>query len=100
MRTGPLWLLSAAAARRESLVALLFTSALAAHPPLALAGGGPFGIDHRVAYDDSGIWARSDQNALIDSMMAVVGVGALWEGGDDRFGKPSGSLSTPECSAG
>jgi undecaprenyl-diphosphatase len=79
--------LSAAAARRESLVALLLTSALAAHPPLALAGGGPIGIDHRVTYDDSGIWARSNQNALIDSMMAVVGVGAVLEGGEDRLGK-------------
>ncbi|HEY7890092.1 MAG TPA: phosphatase PAP2 family protein [Steroidobacteraceae bacterium] len=84
---GPLCVLSAAAARRESLVALLLTSALAAHPPLALAGGGPIGIDHRVTYDDSGIWARSNQNALIDSMMAVVGVGAVLEGGEDRLGK-------------
>ena len=66
---------------------MLFTAALAAYAPAALAGGGPFGIDHRVTYDDSGIWARSNQNALIDSMMAVVGVGALYEGGEDRLGK-------------
>lgn len=66
---------------------MLFAAALAAHPPVVLAGGGLFGIDHRVTYDDSGIWARSNQNALIDSMMAVVGVGALWEGGQDRLGK-------------
>lgn len=66
---------------------MLFTAALAAYAPAALAGGGPFGIDHRVTYDDSGIWARSKQNALIDSMMAVVGVGALYEGGEDRLGK-------------
>jgi PAP2 superfamily len=60
---------------------------LVAHAPAALAGGGPLGIDHRLAYDDSGIWARSNQNALINSMMAFVGVGALWEGSDDRLGK-------------
>lgn len=60
---------------------------LAAHAPVALAGGGPLGIDYRLSYDNSGIWARSNQNALIDSMMAVVGVGALWEGGEDRLGK-------------
>ena len=60
---------------------------LAAHAPVALAGGGPIGIDYRLSYDDSGIWARSNQNALIDGMMAFVGVGALWEGGDDRLGK-------------
>lgn len=87
MRTGPLCPPSADAARRTSRIALLFAAALAAHPPVAHAGGGPFGIDHRVTYDDSGIWARSNQNALIDSMMAVVGVGALWEGGEDRLGK-------------
>lgn len=85
MRTGPPP--SATAARRTSRIAILFAAALAAHAPVVLAGGGLFGIDHRVTYDDSGIWARSNQNALIDSMMAVVGVGALWEGGEDRLGK-------------
>jgi PAP2 superfamily len=60
---------------------------LAVHAPVALAGGGPLGIDYRLSYDDSGIWARSNQNALINSMMAIVGVGALWEGGEDRLGK-------------
>lgn len=60
---------------------------LVAHAPPALAGGGPLGIDYRLSYDDSGIWARSNQNALINGMMAVVGVGALWEGGQDRIGK-------------
>jgi hypothetical protein len=30
----------------------------------AWAGGGPFGIDHRVTYDDSGIWNRSIQKNL------------------------------------
>jgi acid phosphatase family membrane protein YuiD len=60
---------------------------LAVHTPAALAGGGPLGIDYRLDYDDSRIWARSNQNALINSMMAIVGVGALWEGGEDRLGK-------------
>ncbi|MGB6486373.1 MAG: phosphatase PAP2 family protein [Steroidobacteraceae bacterium] len=60
---------------------------LAVHAPVALAGGGPLGIDYRLSYDNSGIWARSNQNALIDGMMALVGVGTLWEGGDDRLGK-------------
>jgi hypothetical protein len=60
---------------------------LAAHAPAALAGGGPLGIDYRLTYDNSGIWARSNQRALLDSMMAVVSAGALWEGGEDRLGK-------------
>lgn len=76
-----------ATARRTLLAASLLVALLAAHTPAALAGGGPLGIDSRLSYDNSGIWARSNQNALIDSMMAVVGVGALWEGGDDRLGK-------------
>ena len=72
---------------RATLAALLLATAFAARAPSALAGGGPLGIDYRLSYDNSGIWARSNQNALIDSMMAVVGVGALWEGGNDRLGK-------------
>jgi len=69
------------------LAAWLLAALLAAHTPAALAGGGPLGIDSRLSYDNSGIWARSNQDALIDSMVALVGVGALWEGGDDRLGK-------------
>ncbi|HEY2038007.1 MAG TPA: phosphatase PAP2 family protein [Steroidobacteraceae bacterium] len=72
---------------RTTLAALLLATACATQAPLALAGGGPLGIDYRLSYDNSGIWARSNQNALIDSMIAVVGVGALWEGGNDRLGK-------------
>src|SRR5579872_7428215 len=65
----------------------LLAATLIAHAPLTLAGSGPLGIDYRLSYDNSGIWARSKQNALIDSMMAIVGAGALWDGGEDRLGK-------------
>jgi len=57
------------------------------HGAAAWAGGGPFGIDHRIGYDNSGIWARSNQNALIDLMLAGEFAGALWEGGEDRIGR-------------
>jgi len=60
---------------------------LLAAPGSAHAGSGPLGIDSRLTYDDSGIWKRSTQNALIDGMIGVVAVGALWEGGEDRLGK-------------
>lgn len=73
--------------KRASFAVLLLFCTLSVHAPLALAGGGPLGIDHRLTYDDSGIWARSNQNAVIYSMMAVVGGGALWEGGETRIGK-------------
>ena len=39
----------------------------------AHAGGGPLGIDHRVHYDDSGIWKRSNQNALMYGTIGTVG---------------------------
>ncbi len=69
-----------------ALVALLLIG-LSADPAPVYAAGGPLGIDSRLTYDNSGIWARSNQDAVIDSMMAIVGIGALWEGGDDRLGK-------------
>ncbi len=53
----------------------------------AHAGGGPLGIDHRLSYDDSGVWARSNQNALIELMITGVIGAAVWEGGEDRLGR-------------
>ncbi len=56
-------------------------------PGCADAASGPFGIDHPVAYDDSGIWARHDQ-LLLEKMVLVTELGgALWLGGKDRLGK-------------
>ncbi|MCE9661282.1 MAG: phosphatase PAP2 family protein [Burkholderiales bacterium] len=49
----------------------------------ALAGG----IDHKVPFDDSGIWKRSNQLLLENSTILLVLGGALWEGSDDRFGR-------------
>lgn len=50
------------------------------------AAGGPFGIDQRVAYDNSGIWKRSYQTDLAAGTALFVIGGALWEGGDSMFG--------------
>ena len=71
------------------LHAALAVLLIGAGAPLALAGGdrGPFGIDYRVSYDNSGIWARSNQEFVIYGMIGVVVAGALWEGGTDRLGK-------------
>ena len=52
----------------------------------ALAGGGPLGIDHRLHYDNSGIWKRSDQNVLMYGTILTVGGGALAFGDEDTFG--------------
>jgi undecaprenyl-diphosphatase len=58
-------------------------------PLTAHAGGGPFGIDHRLSYDNSGIWKKSNQKILLYSTLATVGIGALAEGDSTEFGETS-----------
>jgi hypothetical protein len=65
-----------------ALLVLLLT-----HAPACRAGGGPFGIDHEWSYDNNGIWARKNQVALEVGLLAFEVGGAVWEGGDDRFGR-------------
>jgi undecaprenyl-diphosphatase len=60
---------------------------LLASVPVCRAGGGPFGIDHEWSYDNSGICNRRYQNALVYGLIGGEVVGALWEGGDTRFGR-------------
>ncbi|HEY6356512.1 MAG TPA: phosphatase PAP2 family protein [Burkholderiaceae bacterium] len=64
----------------------LWLIGVCASPP-ACAGGGPFGFDSRLTYDDSGIWARRYQDALIGALIVGELGGALWEGGEERFGR-------------
>lgn len=70
---------------RALLLALL--CALPSVP--ALAAGGPLGIDQRIAFDESGPWARRNQLALEFGSIATVAALALWEGGDTRLGRTS-----------
>jgi hypothetical protein len=70
---------------RRGQRAALFSLLLAA-APAAFAGGGPFGIDHEWSYDNRGIWARPKQEVLEYAMIAFEVGGAVWEGGDSRFG--------------
>jgi membrane-associated phospholipid phosphatase len=51
------------------------------------AGGGPLGIDHRLSYDNSGVWARHNQDLLEGLTLATVVGGALWEGGESELGQ-------------
>jgi PAP2 superfamily len=53
----------------------------------AYAAGGPLGIDHRLGYDNSGIWKRSYQNDLLGLMVVGEVAGGIWEGGETRLGK-------------
>lgn len=45
------------------------------------------GIDHLVPYDDSGIWNRTNQEILEYGLPILMVGGALWEGGESRFGR-------------
>ena len=48
--------------------------------------GGPLGIDHRLHYDDSGIWKRTNQNILMYGSIVTVAGGALAFGDQDKLG--------------
>jgi undecaprenyl-diphosphatase len=67
------------------LSSLLLCLALLA-PGDAFASGGPLGIDHRVHYDNSGIWKRSNQNVLMYGTITTVVGGALVFGDQDKLG--------------
>lgn len=74
-RAKPLWM---------GLQLLLVAIALTV-PAFARAGG-PFGIDHVVAYDNSGIWKRSYQQDLAVGTAVLVLGGASWIGDEDPLG--------------
>jgi hypothetical protein len=52
----------------------------------ARAGGGPLGIDHELAFDQSGIWGRNYQVGLEYGVVAMELAGALWFGNDNELG--------------
>ncbi|MGH8160937.1 MAG: phosphatase PAP2 family protein [Gammaproteobacteria bacterium] len=53
----------------------------------AWAGGGPLHIDHRLPYDNSGIWARNRQKEIFGLVALTTIGGALWQGSEDRLGR-------------
>ncbi len=55
-------------------------------PGSAIASGGPLGIDHRLHYDNSGIWKRTNQKALMYGTIITVAGGALAFGDHDKLG--------------
>lgn len=56
-------------------------------PAAAFAGGGPLGIDHKLAYDDRGIFKRQTQKNLLTLMVAGEIAGGIWEGDQSRLGR-------------
>src|SRR5579863_10400115 len=67
--------------------AWLITLLLVARVPACLAGGGPFGIDNEWSYDNAGIWKCNYQEFLEYGLIVGEVGGALWEGGETRFGR-------------
>lgn len=51
--------------------------------PFADAGG----IDYKVPLDESGIWQRSTQKAVLAASVTLTVAGALWEGGETQLGR-------------
>jgi membrane-associated phospholipid phosphatase len=73
--------------RARGASALVFIILAVGAPACALAGGGPLGIDHILTYDNRGVWKRDYQLALIYGLLTAESVGAVWEGGQSRWGR-------------
>jgi undecaprenyl-diphosphatase len=69
---------------RRGLCILMLAGGLVASG-MAWAGG-PLGIDHRVNYDNSGIWRRQNQKFLMGATVATVVGGSLLLGDQDKLG--------------
>jgi len=65
---------------------LLLIGVCAAVPLRVARAGGPLGIDHRIAYDNSGIWARGNQKTLMGATILTVVGGSLAFGDQDKLG--------------
>lgn len=75
-------------ARRAGPCSLLLIGLLAGGLPAGSAlAGGPLGIDHRVAYDDSGIWNRNVQKGLAAGVALTTVGGAVFADSDTRLGR-------------
>jgi undecaprenyl-diphosphatase len=68
----------------RNIAVLVFAGLLAS---AGFAGSGPFGIDHRLALDETGIWSRENQTLVeVGSAVLLLG-GALAEGSETRLGR-------------
>jgi hypothetical protein len=60
---------------------------LLAAPLLAPQAASTSGLDHRIGYDNSGIWSLTSQRAVLGALLVAEAGGALWEGGETRLGR-------------
>lgn len=65
---------------------LLFAVLMVVVPVTAQAASGPFGIDHLITYDNSGIWQRHTQKVLMGATIVTVVGGSLLLGDQDKLG--------------
>jgi hypothetical protein len=79
---------------RAARAAAALCSAVALLGVVPARAGGFLGIDHRWAYDDSGVWRRSNQLILMDSLIGGEVLCALWEGGQTHFGNEVAAVSS------
>jgi undecaprenyl-diphosphatase len=68
--------------RRKYLVSLAAMLAASSASMCALAG-----LDHKVTYDNSGIWNRNVQKGVEYTVLGTEIAGAAWEGGETELGK-------------
>lgn len=67
---------------------ILLFSLLCLKLQLSLADSAGFlGIDHRLPFDNSGIWSRDTQTAVEVGSAGLLVLGALYEGGESKLGK-------------
>jgi undecaprenyl-diphosphatase len=56
---------------------------------MLVATGTCAGFDHRVGFDDSGIWSHNTELTIMYTMLGGEIATGLWEGGESRIGKTS-----------
>lgn len=70
----------------RTLSLLIFAVLAIVAAPVADAASGPIGIDHRLPYDNHGIFKRQTQLDLMYLMVGTDVAGGLWLGNGNRLG--------------
>ena len=71
---------------RRLAVAVAFAATLGLHAPESSACGWS-SIDHKIGYDQSGVWNPNVYRSVLIGLSALQAGGALWEGSESRLGK-------------
>src|SRR5678816_1814765 len=74
---------------RLAMSASRYVSRVVLAGALAWCSGAFGGFDHKVPFDESGIWDRDVQKGVQYTTVAVILGSALWEGGQTQLGRTS-----------